>query len=151
MGILGGCNKVFSTHAIYEAPKSGLRLELQGSGVIEAGHDLSTHSGGVVTLSWRTKVASKQRKLTFARGLGHSLTYKDASGLTRSAPWGGKHSLRTLTSILHAAGATTRYPQELQAIVRAINGVMAGPKGTLHKGQSKHLRVLHVRTAYSMF
>jgi hypothetical protein len=114
----------FDTHARYEAPQSGYRLDVRAAGVVLAGDDLSRRSGGEVTIS---PSASAGSVVTLNVGLPDALPNR--SEIDRR---------------LREAGYDP-VAEEVAETEHAIGGALAGPKATLMEGQTKTLRVLEVR------
>jgi hypothetical protein len=124
-GLLASCQHDyrFDTHARYEAPRSGYRLDVHAAGLVLAGDDLSRRSRGEVTI---TPSDSGGSVVTLKAGLPDALP-------TRS------EIARRLREAGYAPVA-----DEIAETEHAIGGALAGPKATLMDGQTKVLRVLEV-------
>jgi hypothetical protein len=113
----------FDTVAQYEAPRGGYRLAIHASGVVKAGDDLSR---------------SSQADVTIAPASAHGSTVRFTAALPDSSPPGS-----SLARLVADAGYEST-PDELDECRRAIDGALAGPKGTLMDGQTRVLRVVEV-------
>src|SRR5262245_6890921 len=52
-GLLCACQRDYEFHtvAVYEAPRGHYSIRIDGRGVVRAGHDVSEHSSGLITVS----------------------------------------------------------------------------------------------------
>jgi hypothetical protein len=145
---LGSCNTTatgypFHSRAVYEAPHSGFRVEVLASGSVAAGADLSSSGSGSARfcpLSGSTAVALT---LELKAGAGRvSVELAGTPPAKSTAPWSARDASATLATELGRAGYRHLDRSELEESARAIDGVMAGPKGTLLRGQTRALGVL---------
>src|SRR6185503_13544927 len=149
--LLASCNTTasgypFSSRAVYEAPRSGFRVEVVASGRVDAGHDTSTSGTGFARLCPSPASPSPSITLTLGHGSG-SVAWEIAGTpvATGTAAWDSKSSLKSLEGLLLRAGYGPPDRAELDEMVRAIDGVLLGPKGTTIGGQSRAIGVVSTR------
>ena len=139
--VVAGCQTdyTFATVAVYEAPRSGCAVRIEGSGVVRAGHDVSSAASGRLTLgplgqahAGRApsvlQVALREGRVEIASVLGveGDVVNRDRAFLSR---------------LVSQAGCAP-VAEEVDELASAIEGVLLGPKGTLMEGQSRALRVV---------
>jgi hypothetical protein len=133
----------FHSRGVYEAPHSGYRFEVVGSGSVAAGADVSDSGSGLVRFCPLLGTSAATLSLELRAGSG-SARYEISGTLSEkgSASWGSRNSVTTLQTQLSKAGYAHLDKAELDESVRAIEGVLAGPKGTVLAGQSRSLGVV---------
>lgn len=137
--ICGGM-KGFQTKSIYRAPVSALQIEVESSGIIESGADVSDNSES------RVKIFSTRNNLPeLILGLKR-LPQKEEIRLN-GVPQNTK-LLAAIVQNLQSLGYPTSNVDELNEIVSAIYGTSSGPKGTRLKDQTKFLEVVSVDSKY---
>lgn len=143
---LSGCQRDyrFQSRAVYEAPQNKYRLEVEATGVVVAGDDLSRTHRGSVRL-WATD--KRQEDSPLRMRIRHNrdvVEYELPDGRTGTAVWNWKEAESSLAGLLAHAEFEIRAANEVAETVRVINGVMAGPKGTVMPGQTDVLNVIDV-------
>ena len=128
-------DRPWTTLATYDAPKSGVRVVVDASGVVPANEDLMPVGVPTVAILCPTSA-------------GHALRV-DVSGaratVTDGATSSGiKWTAKDLEREIGAAGYATVDHAEVEEAIDAINGVSWGPKGTRMPGQTHHLGVVKV-------
>lgn len=146
--ILGGRSFRFQTTAVYEAPATGYRLEIEAAGSVEAGDDLSERSEGTARISPLGEADRIPLRLTFSESDTLTVQFGDRSPETSTRFRRDRDS--TLHSLLVRAGYERVDAAEVRESARAIDGALAGPKGTTMEGQSEALRVIRVSLRYPL-
>jgi hypothetical protein len=140
--LLSACQRDyrFRTVAIYEAPRGRYSIRIEGDGVVRAGHDISQQSFGLLLVSPSRGSGNPDLvPVTVRLALrGSQVHYGDDLPAEGAAP---DPSGSMLSGLLSDRGYAV-YPDELDELVSAAEGVLLGPKGTLMSGQSKCLRVI---------
>jgi hypothetical protein len=115
----------FDTTAHYQAPVGRYELFVHAAGVVRAGADVSNASSAEVRIAPLPSAPGGEIRMRIT--------------LPRPAP-----SDPNVADLLrqHGYSGTDEESAEVQ---RAIEGALAGPKGTLMEGQSKALRVIEVK------
>lgn len=152
---IAGCRSTatgypFHSRGVYEAPRSGYRFEVVGSGSVAAGADVSDSGSGLVRFCPLLGTSAATLSLELRAGSG-SARYEISGTVAEkgSAPWGSRDSVVTLQTELSKAGYAHLDKTELEESVRAIEGALAGPKGTIVAGQSRALGVVSTTLARS--
>lgn len=144
-----GCSRdsTFCTYAQYEAPRSGYSIRVFGSGSIPSGADHSTSSQGKVLMCPLDAQKSEGIRLTVRDDakVEYEILGTRMKG-TEQWDWSTKH--KALTKYLTLGGLSNLTEAEIKETASVIGGVMAGPKGTILKGQSDLLKVLEVDYRY---
>ena len=140
----------FSTYAEYKAPKSGFIIRIMANGIVPSGHDLSeTYTGRVLICPVLTETGKGiQLFLNDREAINYTIF---ETSMTGEDQWNWKTALEKLNSFLLLAGYKDLDDLEIREAISAINGVMAGPKGTIMAGQSQVLQVLEVDYRYKKF
>jgi hypothetical protein len=130
----------FHTVAVYEATRGHYSIRIEGSGVVDAGHDLSQRSSGVLTVS---PVGASAPAAPAPVSVDIVLR---GSQMQFSTEWqaddpGPARGAAMVSRLLSDRGYSV-FPDELEELVSAAEGVLLGPKATLMSGQSKVLRVV---------
>ena len=127
-------DRPFKTSAVYETGDGRCTMRLETRGVVRAGDDLARDADGRITLSSATQqpgappldavVVLRSGDLTIDGALGAEIDALLAADL--------------------AAVECAPTADERAELRRAIEGALAGPKGTLMDGQTKSLKVTSV-------
>ncbi len=145
-GLLTGCgDSKFRTSATYQAPDSEFSVTLETIGTVLSGRDLSDNGSGHARIESMVADAKGSVDLEFT-GTRY-VTYRLPSGPPGSMPWPPPNA-GALRGLLERGGVAVASDDELQETLDALNGALAGPKGTLLEGQTKHLRVVEVVARY---
>ena len=126
--------------AVYEAPRSGCAIRIEGSGVVPAGHDVSSDARGTLTLGLlgsRDAGARAPSVLPIALREGR-VEVASVYGVEGDA---ANRDHAFLSRLVSTAGCQPE-AAEVEELATAIEGVLSGPKGTLMEGQSRALRVV---------
>ena len=142
MFLLGPHDYDFWTSAVYEAPRSGFRIEIEGSGVVRSGHDLSEEATGSAIISPTGRSDARPIVLTLSGFERADYTLEGGQGGVVSRRW--RDGPEALARLLRRAGYGTVADEEVRETHGVINGVLSGPKGTTMEGQSEALRVVSV-------
>ena len=135
--LAAGCqtNRPFQTSAVYGTADGRCTMRLETQGVVRAGDDLARDAEGRLTLSSRSQAPGAPPLDAIVALRSGDLTMDGALG----------PGIDTLLAVnLTAVGCAVR-PAEQAELRRALEGALAGPKGTLMDGQTKALRVVSVR------
>jgi hypothetical protein len=125
--------------AVYEAVHGGYSARIDCKGVVRGGHDISEQASGVVTVSpsgagptgpvpITVEVTRRNNRVQFGNDLLPDGSEPDPSSVV-------------VSGLLVRAGYSV-YLDELEELASAIEGVLAGPKGTPMSGQTKVLKVV---------
>jgi hypothetical protein len=146
-----GCNSTltgypFETRAVYEAPHSGFRVEVIGSGRVAAGADLSNSGIGVARICPASRSGAFAATLQLRSGSGF-VDWEIAGAPSSSgvAAWDWKDSTSSFEACLKKAGYPSLDAAELEETVHAIDGVLAGPKATRVATQTRSIVVISTR------
>jgi hypothetical protein len=142
VALLSACQRdyQFKTTAIYVAPRGGYAIRIEGQGIVRAGHDVSQSASGRFTISPSRPPAPASLPPVTA-----DVLRQDNELLLERNPIPGGLSSKTgidVVSQLLSAGGYSVYLDEIEELVRAVEGVLSGPKGTLMSGQTKVLEVI---------
>ncbi len=145
---IAGCdNSSFNTQAIYDAPVTGYRIAVSGSGTIESGADISNNGIGKISISpllknnlpkVRISINYQNDKEDIVAFIGNKKVILERPNLVQD----------NLTQLLKLARYADLEMAEVSESVEAINGVLAGPKATIMNGQSDHIIVVDVNYSY---
>ena len=132
--LLGACQRDYEFHtvAVYEAPRGGYTIRIEGRGLVRAGHDLSERASGVMELSPSTPRGPVPIRVGLSLQDSRVQIDLDSDPVTV-----------VLSRRLTGAGYTV-HAGELEELASAAEGVLMGPKGTLMPDQTKVLRVISV-------
>ncbi|MEZ4227083.1 MAG: hypothetical protein R3B13_39460 [Polyangiaceae bacterium] len=135
----------FHSRGVYEAPKSAYRVEVLGEGRVAAGADVTSAGSGLARFCSAAGAVPLTLKVS---GTASTASYE--LGPTRgSVAWAGRSREASLRMLLGKAGLSHFDAAELDESIRAIDGMLAGPKGTLLAGQTRSLRVVTTRLSRS--
>ncbi len=136
--VVGGCldrGYTFATTATYDVPALGFRVEIEASGTVSPGHDLSMDGTvqGVVT-----RMGIPEKPLVTFQTLGSQANgatdqvIRFVAGTNRpiEQPWGGTYSADSLNRMLQSGGFTNVMPAAMEEAKNAIEGAGLGPKST---------------------
>ena len=145
---LDGCRSTatgypFHSRGVYEAPRSGYRFEVLGEGHVAPGEDVTSTGSGVVRLCVGATA------LTLHVSASASAARYELGTTKGSVPWTPRDREASLRTLLGKAGAARLDAAEIEESVRAVDGVLAGPKGTLLGGQTRSLGVVTTTLARS--
>jgi hypothetical protein len=140
--VLTGCSrKEFRTKAIYEAPKSGFRLEVIGWGRVDAGYDVALlgeyDAVFIPTAGTGKRIEFQGRYPDKTDQNSHVLTIK-GDGSTRH--YEGVFLEDILGDVLYVNYETLE-DDEWRESIFAIYGAASGPATTIREGQAKYLEV----------
>jgi hypothetical protein len=142
MAFLSACQRDYRFHtvAVYEAPRGHYSIRIEGQGVLRAGHDVSQQSSGLLTVSPSpdSRPSDLAPLAVIVTLRGSQLRFGDDS---RDEGAGPDPAVPVLSRLLSDRGYAV-HADELDELVSATEGVLAGPKGTLMSGQSRSLRVV---------
>jgi hypothetical protein len=150
-----GCNTTltgypFETRAVYQAPHSGFRAEVIGSGRVAAGADLSDSGIGVARFCPASGSGARAATLQLRSGSGFvDWEIAGAPGSRGLAAWDWKHSTSSLEACLKEAGYPSLDAAELEETVHAIDGVVAGPKGAVQPTQTRSIVVVSTHSDHT--
>jgi len=131
--VAGACQRdyQFKTTAVYRLSDARCTVRFETHGFVRAGADVSRDSEGQLIVQ-RTGAPPVRAPIVLANG---QPAIESASGPELD---------RVLGSRLADAGCTPT-PDERAEVLRALEGALAGPKGTLMEGQAKTLKVVSVK------
>ena len=134
--LIAGCqaDRPFKTSAVYQTGDGRCTMRLETRGVVRAGNDLARDAEGRVTLSSATQAAGAPPLDAMVALRSGDLTIDGALGAEIDA----------LLAADLAAVECAPTGDERAEFRRAIEGALAGPKGTLMDGQTKSLKVTSV-------
>lgn len=144
---LTGCwqtDSRFESEATYRAPRNGLLLQGEASGLVPAGWDVSRDYRGRFRLRPEDDEAAGVELLLSSE---HPKKLRIA-GSYRMLQWSSSTDAASLQTALEEAGIPVLAPEELEEVAYVMRGLLAGPKGTTMKGQADQLEVVEVRTDY---
>ena len=135
--LIAGCqaDRPFKTSAVYQTGDGRCTMRLETHGVVRAGNDLARDAEGRVTLSSATQPTGAPPLDAVAVLRGGALTIDGALGA----------EIDVLLAANLAAVGCSPTADERTEFRRAIEGALAGPKGTLMDGQTKVLKVRSVQ------
>ena len=135
--LIAGCqaDRPFKTSAVYQTGDGRCTMRLETHGVVRAGNDLARDAEGRVTLSSATQAAGAPPLDAMVALRSGDLTIDGALGAEIDA---------LLAAHLAAVGCSPDADERAE-LRRAIEGALAGPKGTLMDGQTKVLKVRSVQ------
>lgn len=149
--ILSGCglanpwgDRLFETVAVYEAPKSGYRLEVIATGTIKDGADVCDGAceGEAKIVPKEQSAAKRAVRLTIRN---YDIVQTMVDELEQGGVKGADaEESKKISNLLLKAGYKQLAPDEIDETVRAIRGAVAGPKGTMMQGQTRHLAVIDI-------
>ena len=151
VSFLAACNPLnrgFDFIGEYEAPKSYYRVFIVAGGNIKGGHDISDQAFSLVRIC--PYGSGKGRSFDVTLVSSPDAWIKAGSedlGVTPSE-WNWRSAEGILKDMLGRAGFSNLDGIELQGTVRVIEGSLAGPKGTVLKGQIGSLHVLRTKSDY---
>ncbi|MGI9590053.1 MAG: hypothetical protein ACR2P8_01695 [Myxococcota bacterium] len=135
----------FEATASYRAPRSALVLEGVASGFVPAGRDTSRDYEGRFRLRAEGGDAAGIDLVLSSRTPDECRVGGGGGGWL---PWRSSSAGRSLGKALERAGIAVAAPAELDELARAMDGLVAGPKGALLEGQTEVLEVVEVRLDY---
>jgi hypothetical protein len=132
-----GCqaDRAFKTSAVYESASRRCTMRLETHGVVRAGDDLARDAEGRLTLSSSAQAPGAPPLDAIVALRGGNLTMDGEPG----------PGVDTLLAVNLTAVGCDLTPAEQAELRKAIEGGLAGPKGTLMDDQTKTLRVVSVR------
>jgi hypothetical protein len=140
--VAGGCqtDHAFETVAVYEAPRSACAIRIQASGVVPAGHDVTSEARGTLVLGPQRSAERGGRPvailpIALREGRVEVTSSHGEQGNAASRDHG------FLSRLVAEAGCWPA-AAEVEELATAIEGVLRGPKTTLMEGQSRALRVV---------
>ena len=135
--LIAGCqaDRPFKTSAVYQTGDGRCIMRLETRGVVRAGNDLARDAEGRITLSSATQA-------TGAPPLDAVIVLRSGD-LTIDGALGAEIDALLAADLAAVECAPTG--DERAEFRRAIEGALAGPKGTLMDGQTKTLRVVSVQ------
>jgi len=135
--LIAGCqaDRPFKTSAVYQTGDGRCTMRLETRGVVRAGNDLARDAEGRITLSSATQA-------TGAPPLDAVIVLRSGD-LTIDGALGAEIDALLAADLAAVECAPTG--DERAEFRRAIEGALAGPKGTLMDGQTKTLRVVSVQ------
>lgn len=142
-----GCKhhpEAFATTAIYDAPKSGIRVIAYAKGAVQPNEDLANDASAVAVLCPAAKKGHPLRLDVPPTNVAPRNVSVSGIAGTAPMPWTTGYREVTLASILVAAGYPPPDPAELAEIAESIDAVAFGPKGTKIAGQTHTLVVASV-------
>lgn len=135
-----GGTKSFQTKLTYRAPLSTLQIEIESSGIVKSGADISDNSESHVKIS---SIRQNLPPLILDLKLlpqGEEITVNGNRQNSELEP--------AISQNLQTLGYPTPNADELKEIVLVIYGSSAGPKGIRLKGQTKFLEVVNTDYKY---
>jgi hypothetical protein len=132
MLVAAGCQRdyQFKTTAVYRMTDARCTIRLETHGLVRAGADVSRDAEGQLIVQ-RTGAPPLRVPIVMANG---DVSVEAARGSDIDGVVGSR---------LADAGCTPT-PAERHEVLRALEGALAGPKGTLMDGQAKALKVTSV-------
>jgi hypothetical protein len=144
---LCGCwqrDKRFDSTATYRAPRNNLLVEGKARGIVPAGWDHSRDYRGRFRLRREDDPAASIELL-----LSSEYPRKcRVAGRHRILQWSFTTYAASLETALEEAGIEVPAPDELEEVAHVMSGLVAGPKGTVMKGQTDVLEVVEVQLDY---
>jgi len=139
---LVGCHgRDFRTYAVYEAPRSAFRLVALTMGTIDPGADITDKGSGTFILCPLSASAHAAR---LELSPGAPLRFEIEGGRTGTLTWDFRSAAPSLSHILLLGGYPTPAGAEISESIKAIDGLLGGPKTTFMAGQTTTLRVTRV-------
>ena len=134
----------------YKAPQSGFLVRMAARGNIKAGSDVSEKAYSLV----RICPLDTQNGIPFEMSLTSlpeesNIMESKTLGISKSE-WNWKTSEELLKRALELAGYNNIINEEVTGSVRVIEGSLAGPKGTILKGQIESMEVLIAEPGYGV-
>ncbi|NJN11932.1 MAG: hypothetical protein HC836_34415 [Richelia sp. RM2_1_2] len=145
---LASCgNSSFNTQAIYDAPVTGYRITVSGSGTIESGADISNNGIGKISISplLKNNFPKIIISINYQNGKNDIIAFIGNKKVILERPHLAQDNL---TQLLKLARYANLEMAEVSESAEAINGVLGGPKATIMNGQSDHLIVIDVNYNY---
>jgi hypothetical protein len=141
VALANGCQRDyrFETCARYEAPLGRYEVAIRARGIVRAGHDVSQEATADVRIAPLQSTTVPAIRLVVT--LPHDLAYEVANGEASRVIWPPVQG--TFAELLQRHGYDGS-ADEITELQRAIEGALAGPKGTMMEGQSRSLRVRSV-------
>lgn len=154
--LTAGCGDrgyTFSTTATYDIPTLGLRVDINSSGSVESGQDLSGDGTSRILLSRIANpgvtVATLQTSNQVAGvSSGATITYTVGTNTPITIPWGSPVAEESVRVILTAAGFTNDAPDDIDLAKAAIFYPELGPKST-PTGSSTNFITVKVKRDFS--
>jgi hypothetical protein len=134
----------------YKAPQSGFLVRMAARGNIKGGSDVSDKAYSLV----RICPLDPQNGMPFEMSLTslpeESIIMESKTLNISKSEWNWKTSEKLLKEALDLAGYNNIINEEVAGSVRVINGSLAGPKGTILKGQIESMEVLIAEPGYGV-
>lgn len=140
-------SRPFRTHAVYRAPKSGLRVVVFSEGVVPSGADVADGFAVTAVFCPSLKGARALRLDVLAASRGapppHA-RYAIEGGGSGTLNWDFRTWDADLTRALSLAGVTAPDAAEVTELVKEVRGVGGGPKSTVMLHQTHATDVVDV-------
>ena len=135
--LIAGCqtDRPFETSAVYQTGDGRCTMRFETRGVVRAGNDLARDAEGRLTLSSSAQEPGAPPL--------HAIVVLRSGDLTMDGALGP--GVDTLLAVNLTAVGCALTPAEQAELRRAMEGALAGPKGTLMAGQTKVLKVTSVQ------
>ena len=134
----------------YKAPQSGFLVRMAARGNIKDGSDVSDKAYSLV----RICPVNPKNGIPFEMSLSsvpeESIIMESKTLSISKSEWNWKTSEDLLKKALNLAGYNKVINEELIGCVKVINGSLAGPKGTILKGQIESMEVLISEPGYGV-
>ena len=135
--LTAGCqaDRPFKTSAVYQTGDGRCTMRLETRGVVRAGNDLARDAEGRLTLSSSSQEPGAPPLDAIVVLRSGDFTMDGALG----------PGVDTLLAVNLTAVGCVFTPAEQAELRKAIEGALAGPKGTLIAGQTKAMKVASVQ------
>ncbi len=134
----------------YKAPQSGFLVRMAARGNIKDGSDVSDKAYSLV----RICPVDPKNGIPFEMSLSsvpeESIIMESKTLSITKSEWNWKTSEELLKKALELAGYNNIINKEVTGCVRVIEGSLAGPKGTILKGQIESMEVLIAEPGYGV-
>ena len=140
----------FTFQGEYVAPQSGFLVRMIARGNIKKGSDVSDKAFSLVRVCPIDSKNGYPFDLSLSSEPDEWITMESkVLGFSKSE-WHWKTSENLFKKALKSAGFNTIVDEEVKGSVRVINGSLAGPKGTILKGQIESIEVLMAKPGYGI-
>jgi len=132
----------------YAAARSKYRMHIVAGGNIKGGHDISDTAFSLVRICPFTSRSGTPFDMTLISDPEGRFLVESKDLKQEPSEWTWRTAAPILRQMLGRAGFINVTDQDLKGSIQAIEGSLAGPKGSVLKGQSDSLDVLQAKTEY---
>lgn len=144
MGLMCACQRDYSFHtrAAYEAPRGGFRIDIEATGIVRTGADLSEEASATARLTPGAGTEGRPLRVeVHLPGQGSFAVDEEPSGPVWFRGTGAEDSF---VGVLRQAGYSTSPTAELREVYPVLHAALRGPKATVMEGQTQVLRVVRI-------